>query len=171
MKRKYKYMLTFTIAVYTYLLLSIILFKYMSPMEIFKTSRPIYNGVNFKLFYKLYNSGLSLKLNAINILGNIGLFIPFGILMSMKNEKSFRNIFYGLMLSLFFEGMQYYFEIGSFDVNDILLNVIGVVLGVIIYKIIRVLFKKRIAHQFITSIGFYTAIISVVVGLTNKIIN
>ena len=140
MKRKYKYMLTFTIAVYTYLLLSIILFKYMSPVEIFKTSRPIYNGVNFKLFYKLYNSGLSLKLNAINILGNIGLFIPFGILMSMKND-------------------------------DILLNVIGVVLGVIIYKIIRAMFKKRIAHQFITSIGFYTAIISVLVGLANRIIN
>lgn len=67
-----------------------------------------------------------------NVFGNMLLFVPFGVLLgvSCRGKKglllSFMSSF---VVSLCFEIIQYLYAIGEFDVDDIMLNVIGAVAG------------------------------------------
>ena len=66
-----------------------------------------------------------------NLLGNILIFIPFGFFMPMASRyRSFTGtVFYSFGLSLCVELFQLVTMVGSFDVDDLLLNTIGGVLG------------------------------------------
>ncbi|NLY20428.1 MAG: VanZ family protein [Tissierellia bacterium] len=165
MNNRKKTVLIFGIAVYVYILLSIILFKYISPLELFKSDRIIYNGCNLVLFKDLYNHRASASYNFNSIFGNIILFIPFGIYMTMKNDKVIRNVLYSFMLSLFFESFQYYFKIGSFDVNDLLLNTIGGIVGILFYKCLKGVLKKRKANDFIIYSAMVVGVIVVIISV------
>jgi len=73
----------------------------------------------------------------INILGNIVLFVPLSIIFVVVfNFRSNRNVIvWAFLVSLTIEVMQFYFKAGVSDIDDILLNVLGAVIGVIILKI------------------------------------
>jgi glycopeptide antibiotics resistance protein len=74
-----------------------------------------------------------------NLLGNVILFIPFGFLLPLcfgKGKSLFKIIFYTFLLSFLAELWQLVFKVGIFDVDDILLNVVGGVIGFLIYRII-----------------------------------
>ncbi|MFC4165593.1 VanZ family protein [Epilithonimonas zeae] len=77
------------------------------------------------------------KIEAIkNILGNIILFIPYGFLGIIYPRL---NQFKWLLLSFFLiinivEFSQYYFKKGYADVDDVILNTFGAVIGFFIYK-------------------------------------
>lgn len=68
-----------------------------------------------------------------NLVGNIIAFIPFGIflvLLSKKKGMSFKGaLVLSLSLSLCLESLQVVFTIGSFDVDDLILNTAGGLLG------------------------------------------
>ncbi|MEK6481644.1 VanZ family protein [Catalinimonas sp. 4WD22] len=67
-----------------------------------------------------------------NLLGNVILFIPFGILSPLLFSwvhKSKRILFLTLLFSFAAELIQFYFQIGVFDVDDIILNTLGSVIG------------------------------------------
>lgn len=72
-----------------------------------------------------------------NLIGNIVIFIPLGLLLSsMAGERASRlfNVFwisFGLSLSL--EVTQVIWTIGTFDVDDLLLNTLGGLLGGLLY--------------------------------------
>lgn len=73
----------------------------------------------------------------VNVVGNVVVFIPFGILLPY-NIKKF-NGFVSVMLvtflfSLLIESVQLITRTGSFDVDDILLNTIGGILGYVLYR-------------------------------------
>lgn len=74
-----------------------------------------------------------------NIGGNIIGFIPLGILIPML-FFGFRHFIGTTILifwiSLTFELLQLIFNLGVFDVDDILLNTLGGVLGFVMYKIL-----------------------------------
>ena len=89
------------------------------------------NFIPFKeiLRYK-YTSNLFYK----NVLGNMLLFVPFGYFVNniLKNKKIFINILVTLITSLSTEIIQ--MNIGrSFDIDDIILNVCGGIIGYLIY--------------------------------------
>ncbi|WP_324672904.1 VanZ family protein [Hymenobacter sp. GOD-10R] len=71
-----------------------------------------------------------------NLLGNIALFIPLPLflisLFLLKNK--FTIIFIGIFISLLIELVQFTWRIGVPDIDDVLLNTLGVVLGIILYK-------------------------------------
>lgn len=93
--------------------------------------------------YMVYENNLSNNIKYINILGNIFLFMPFGIILPVLLDGKFKfikTLFYGFIFSLLIEVLQMTFRIGSFDVDDIILNVFGVFIGYFIYIII---FKLR----------------------------
>lgn len=77
-----------------------------------------------------------------NLLGNILLFIPGGLLIPAVFPK-FRNFFVYfllcLILILLIELLQLLTLLGSFDVDDILLNMLGLILGFLV----RLLFATR----------------------------
>ena len=163
MKKYQKYMLAFTILVYAYILLSIIIFKYGSPLEVLSGKMSLFTEYNIIPFKDLYDVKLSHGANMTAIIGNIILFVPLGILLQMKNGKTVKNIFYDLGLSLVFEISQYIFKIGSFDVNDLILNTFGALIGVVIYKVIKALFGKKLSNKIIVISGFLVSIL--VIGL------
>ncbi|WP_342565906.1 VanZ family protein [Paenibacillus sp. FSL R7-0345] len=90
-----------------------------------------------KLYFDLDN-GVSFKGRLINLSGNIIVFIPFGILIPLVQAR-FRRVFtltlWAVPSILLLETLQMLLRVGSFDVDDLLLNLIGVWTGLIIlYK-------------------------------------
>jgi glycopeptide antibiotics resistance protein len=71
------------------------------------------------------------------------MFIPFGILYSWKQvEFDIRKTLkYGILYTLGIEILQPVFG-RSFDINDILMNTAGVVMGIFIYLLFKKLVKK-----------------------------
>ena len=72
-----------------------------------------------------------------NLFGNILIFVPFGFFISMagKTRGFFKTLFCSFGLSLCVELVQLVTRVGSFDVDDILLNTIGGILGYILFAI------------------------------------
>lgn len=84
-----------------------------------------------------------------NVLGNIVIFIPFGFFMPMasKYRSFFLTTFYSFVLSMGVEAFQFVTKVGSFDVDDLLLNTIGGVTGYIIFSICNVIRRHRHAGK------------------------
>lgn len=102
---------------------------------------------NFIPFKEMTRYNFSSVLFFRNVIGNIILFIPFGYLITdMIYEKANKiNIlitaFLTFITSLTTEIIQ--MNIGrSFDIDDIILNFIGGVIGYIIFKLIHFIFDK-----------------------------
>lgn len=73
-----------------------------------------------------------------NIAANIVVFIPLGFFISNKNSKNvFKALIICLGVILSIELIQLFFKIGFFDVDDIILNFIGSLLGVFMSLFVR----------------------------------
>ncbi len=78
---------------------------------------------------------------AINILGNIGVFIPLGLLPGLWGW-SYRKLMSRFLCFIFtVELVQMLSRRGSFDIDDVILNTIGVTLGFIMSRIIHGWYK------------------------------
>lgn len=81
----------------------------------------------------------------LNIFGNIIAFIPFGIYLPYTSESKLGFIstfLYTFSLSLTIELVQLITKVGSCDVDDIILNDLGGVIGYILWYIYTKLRKK-----------------------------
>ena len=80
----------------------------------------------------------------LNVVGNVLIFIPFGFILPIIGKKK-ANIFKTLLITVVFvfviECVQFALNVGSFDVDDILLNSIGSLIGHIIFLV----FRKRMS--------------------------
>lgn len=84
-----------------------------------------------------------------NLIGNIIIFAPFGFFMPMasKYKSCFLTVLLSFCLSLFVEVFQFVTRVGSFDVDDILLNTLGGLLGYIIFLICSALRRRKDAKN------------------------
>ena len=126
---------------YLLLLMKVILFKYpLSMMRhlIANTSSTLIsrvegaNYIPFKTIFYYFSGNESSRIAIDNILGNILAFAPFGFLVPLlfKKLNNYKRIFLAsFLLSLFFEIIQLLTSLGVFDVDDIILNVLGTVCG------------------------------------------
>lgn len=98
------------------------------------------NLIPFKVLFETYNEVFVngyINYFLINFLGNIMLFIPFGIFIPLLWKVSIKKvILIGFCSSLFIEVSQLLLTRGT-DVDDLMLNTIGVVLGLVLYKILN----------------------------------
>lgn len=96
------------------------------------------SGINLIPFREITRYTIGSKLFFYNVIGNIALFIPFGYFVSdkIKAKKTHQIIIVSAIISLTAELIQY--KIGrAFDIDDILLNVTGAIIGFIIYILIQ----------------------------------
>jgi glycopeptide antibiotics resistance protein len=96
------------------------------------------NLVPFTTILLFIKSRLAMRDIVGNVLGNILGFIPFGILVPMLFEQFARFIKVikaAFVISLVFECIQLIAVLGSFDVDDLLLNTVGASIGYYIYYI------------------------------------
>lgn len=137
-----------------------ILFKYVSPMELFSSSRYFYRNINLIPFNDIINNNY----NQLDIWGNVILFIPLGIYIKtfFKNSNMLKNIIILCGISLIFEVSQYVFAIGATDITDIITNTIGGILGINIYLLLKRLLKedKKIKNF----ISICSTIVMIIVG-------
>jgi len=100
---------------------------------------------NLTLFHEIgryYSIGVKTgnwNLFRFNVIGNICVFIPLGIFLPKlfaRCRKLLTVTVLSLELSLVIEVTQLVTRIGSFDVDDLLLNTIGGILGYLIYRIV-----------------------------------
>ena len=96
------------------------------------------SGINIIPFREITRYEIGSTLFFYNVIGNIALFIPFGYFMSdkLKAKKTTQIIIISTIISLTAELIQY--KIGrAFDIDDVLLNVTGAIIGYFGYTIIQ----------------------------------
>lgn len=135
--RKEKFILYKELFMLTFLLYSLILFYVVTFQDV------NYGTNNFVPFHEImrYEFGSSYFIH--NILGNIIMFIPFGFFVSciMKSKNPFPDLFVTLVTSIVIEYTQ--LLIGrTFDVDDILLNMVGGFIGYLIFVILKIISEK-----------------------------
>lgn len=102
-----------------------------------------YNLVLFREIKRFWNyrRQLGIFATATNLLGNVLIFLPFGFFMAMASKyRSFLStLVYSFALSLTVEISQLFMKVGCFDVDDLLLNTIGGMLGFITFAVCNVI--------------------------------
>lgn len=85
-----------------------------------------------------------------NLVGNVVGFVPFGLILPVINRNT-RNLFFigfaGFALSLCVECIQLVGKVGSFDVDDMILNTAGAVLGYLIFAVFHGIYKIKFEHK------------------------
>ncbi len=91
----------------------------------------------------------------INVVGNIAAFIPLGFFIPVLYREQRKNkviighyfrsflfvTFLGMLFSMTVESIQIIAKVGSFDVDDLFLNTIGVIIGYFGYVIAKMIIK------------------------------
>ncbi len=93
-----------------------------------------YNLVLFKEIRRfiVYREILGYHAVMLNIVGNVAAFMPFGFILPEvwdQLNRWYTIMFLGFLFSLCIEFAQLIGHVGSFDVDDLLLNTIGALLG------------------------------------------
>ena len=110
-----------------------------------------YNLVLFQEIMRFWNYREQLGIFSVmaNLAGNILIFIPFGFFLPMASEhRSFcLTVIDAFLVSLLIETIQLFTKVGCFDVDDLLLNTMGGVIGYLIFTISNLIrrncFEKR----------------------------
>lgn len=110
-----------------------------------------YNIVPFKEIRRfwLYRDKIGMRAVLSNLGGNVFIFMPFGFILAMASKyRSFLfTSFCTLSFSFCVEFLQLLTKVGCFDVDDLLLNTIGGMLGYIIFIICNTVRRRRSAKR------------------------
>ena len=109
-----------------------------------------YNLVLFKEIKRFWSYREQLGwVSFANLFGNVLIFMPFGFFMPMASRyrSFFLTLFYSFGLSLLVETFQLFTKVGSFDVDDLLLNTIGGVIGYIFFVICNTIRRWHDANR------------------------
>lgn len=131
---------------------ALILFQLLTDTEINTTG-----GLNLVPFTEMFRYKVGTPLFYSNVVGNILIFLPFGYFVSgyVKATKISHILFISAIGSLTVELVQ--LQIGrSFDIDDIILNVIGAVAGFLLYIALNAI--KKHMPRFLQSDMFYNII-------------
>lgn len=138
-KREYKRNINIYMILYILCLISILFLVGRPPIRI-STSWYIPEPTPFKTIISQLKYG---SINEIirNIIGNLCLFIPLSFLLILKDNK-YKNILRQTVIILpsilMTETLQMITNVGVFDIDDIILNYLGVLFFVIIMNIVNV---------------------------------
>lgn len=97
-----------------------------------------YNLIPFSTILSYLSNEMNGLVSFYNLSANVGLFIPFGLYLLSKEGKDLsasRKFLYPLLSISGIEICQFVFRRGSLDVDDLVLNMIGVYLGYILYPL------------------------------------
>ena len=86
----------------------------------------------------------------VNVIGNIAMFIPTGIILpiiSRKLDRFGKVVAVGALISLCIEVLQLLFSERTTDINDLILNTIGTAVGFCIFLLIKKIIKREPAQK------------------------
>lgn len=94
-----------------------------------------------------------------NLLGNIAIFVPLGVYITLfhKNKAIWKNTLLIMITSMLVEIIQFTCKLGIGDIDDVILNSIGGLIGVFICRFLYFIYKNdskvRCAVAMIAPIG------------------
>ena len=130
---------------YSYLLIDTVFF-----------ARDARRSINLTPFGMISQQGFTL-----NVWGNILMFIPLGLYFAnfMKQFRFWKVLGAIGGTSLGIEVLQYIFKRGASDIDDLLLNTAGGFIGILVYLVLKVLFKSN------ERVHVAISVVSLVVGI------
>jgi len=145
-KRTSQFLRGLTWAVLTLYSATVIYWMFLGFGRVVHTEGPLhYNLVPLRTVFLYFDLGneLSLSSRMVNLLGNVVVFIPFGFLTPLLRSSRIPLLkisLYAIPCILLLECLQMLLHVGSFDIDDLLLNLIGVWAG---YGLNRLLCRYR----------------------------
>ncbi|WP_409299714.1 VanZ family protein [Peribacillus sp. SCS-155] len=137
-KRKFFLKLSFVLFfLYIFLLVYLLFFGFYRQQVTVRD----YNVIPFRTITMFMEGKYHFSSRTIfnNLLGNVLAFMPLGFFLQLlffKKKSIFRIFVISFITSSLVECIQYYFRIGGFDVDDILLNSIGGMFGSIVFLLL-----------------------------------
>lgn len=128
----YKELLSLIFVIYLLLLFELVTYKEIE-----------YRSINLIPFKEIFRYSLNSSGFYKQVLGNILLFIPLGYFISyyIKNVKTGTIIFSSILISIVIETVQYF--IGRcFDIDDIILNSVGGLIGFLVFAFLSSVKEK-----------------------------
>lgn len=148
---------------YILFLIKLLFLSRVSLLDLFNSQRTISRSINLIPFHSIieFMSGSSSNLRKFafsNVAGNIEIFIPLGayLVLLKKDKRVAINILFIFLISLFAEVIQGLLGIGTADIDDVILNCLGGLIGILGYKLLKFLLRdeKRVR----TAITIFAAI-------------
>lgn len=107
------------------------------------------NLIPFRFLFDTYNEVFvngNFNYFLINFLGNIIMFLPFGFFIPLLwNISDKKTIAIGFCSSLFIEFCQLFLTRGT-DIDDLILNTVGTILGLFLYRLLHKKFKNSMSR-------------------------
>ena len=130
---------------YVSVMLCLLLWRSQNWIDGLSYQQMLLENINLKPFYTIdnylniivyYPDSFYFKHCIINLVGNVILFIPAGFLIPrvFKSMRKFFPFLLTCVLSIMFiELVQLFALLGSFDIDDIILNLSGILIGYILF--------------------------------------
>lgn len=111
-----------------------------------------YNLIPFKEINRFitYYEMVGFEAFFLNIVGNVVAFMPFGFFLPMISRKAAgvgAVVIYTFAFSLSVELIQLISKVGSCDVDDLILNTLGGLLGWLCFKLFKFILKKQLTDE------------------------
>ncbi|MGL5756117.1 MAG: VanZ family protein [Paraclostridium sp.] len=138
--------------------------------------------IPFQGIIEMFQSGIT-SYWIINIIGNIVMFIPIGFLIPLLYDKlnsCIKVVLFGFVTSLIIELTQLFLIRGT-DIDDLILNTTGALLGYLVFIIFKNIFSgftekivtqsKTVQNKFILLVGMLVPyIVTIICGFYDKFV-
>ncbi len=152
-QKLYKTLLYVVFAVYCLALIYVLFcrsgLRHMSYIDYLKSS---YNLIPFKSIAEYFSRFINHRINftyfIANMLGNLLLFFPMGVLLPniIPKVRGGKFIALGVGMIVAVELIQYFSTLGALDIDDVILNSVGLVLGYFTFVLLSKMVKLEGSH-------------------------
>lgn len=147
---KIRNILFYVIAAFYIFMMMDLLFRFNYIFDADRIISRSYNLIPFVTIWNYANPSGNMNTSLlsfanVNIYGNIAVFIPYGIYLGVikKRKEVMRSLLVVFITSISIEIIQFVFALGACDIDDVILNCCGGIIGVLGYKLLRKVFKEE----------------------------
>jgi glycopeptide antibiotics resistance protein len=143
----------FTLIAYSAILIKLVVFK-TKPLLETKHLRIKFtdhgtgqaNILPFKTIWPYLHGRPRLLIAIVNLVGNIAPFVPIGFLVPFVYRKMTwqKSLVLASAVGLAMEGLEVVFRVGIFDIDDVILNAFGVMIGYWVFAIFERRMRPRL---------------------------
>lgn len=145
MKKIIKYLTWTSFGVYILAIAYLVFFRYrrgfVSELSIWDYARFQMNLVPFRTITEyikaIVDDSMNLDIPVTNLFGNLLMFFPWGMYLPLfwKRFKQWKRYLAVTLITLLVtEAVQLFMRLGSFDIDDLILNLAGAMLGFLMWK-------------------------------------